>query len=132
MVQAEEEQKPVVWLKFVEQSKGRHLGKRLFGYHDRQIRLGTGKKGKYDFDCNSTKSSSGRPLALAVTGDRDKSSLEEMGFIQKKINGRGEFYAATYAKLAGEKADLKQSAEKAKLLKTSRRQPKDRKTGNKA
>lgn len=41
-------------------------------------------RSKLDFDCNSTKSSSGRPLALAVTGDREKFLKEEMNLIQKK------------------------------------------------
>jgi hypothetical protein len=71
-------------------------------------------------------------LALAVTGDRDRSSQEEVGYLQRKIINRGGVYAEALAKLDGQKAKRKSSDDKAKLLKASRKRLKSRKTAKKS
>jgi hypothetical protein len=66
-----------------EKEKGKLLGKRIFEEQDHVMQLAM-TRSKLDFDCNSTKSSSGRPLALAVKGDKEKFLKEEMNLIQRK------------------------------------------------
>lgn len=77
------ENRSVLLTQSPEKEKGRLLGKRIFGEQDHVMQLAMSRS-KPDFDCNSTKSSSGRPLALAVKGDKEKFLKEEMNLIQRK------------------------------------------------
>lgn len=77
------ENRSVLLTQSPDKEKGRLLGKRIFEEQDHVMHLAVSRS-KLDFDCNSTKSSSGRPLALAVTGDKEKFLKEEMNLIQRK------------------------------------------------
>lgn len=83
------EKQPIVWSQCISQGQAKMLGKRIFEERDHKINKLAVNKAKYDYDCHSTKSSSGRPLALAVTGERDRSSPEDLTCLQKKQLAKG-------------------------------------------
>lgn len=83
VVSTSHENRSVLLTQSSEKDKGKLLGKRIFEEQDHVMQLAMSRS-KLDFDCNSTKSSSGRPLALAVKGDKEKFLKEEMNLIQRK------------------------------------------------
>lgn len=91
-------QKSIVWKQYIAKGKAKMLGKRIFEERDHKINPLAVSRTKLDIDCNSTKSSSGRPLALAVTGERDRSSPEDLSCLQKKQIAKGGVYAPTVQK----------------------------------